>query len=85
MREVQGIAAAANVFIGMIEAPLLIRPYVPGMTQSEVMTLMVGGCATIAGSVLAVYIGLMGGGAETTASTSTSTATESTILGSPPS
>jgi CNT family concentrative nucleoside transporter len=57
----ESLSAAANVFIGQTEAPLVIRPYVPGMTSSELMTLMVGGFATIAGSVLAVYIAMLGG------------------------
>ena len=50
------LAAAANVFIGQTEAPLVIRPYVAGMTRSELMALMTGGFATIAGSVFAVYV-----------------------------
>lgn len=50
------LAAAANVFIGQTEAPLVIRPYVASMTRSELMTLMTGGFATIAGSVFAVYV-----------------------------
>lgn len=51
----ESLAAAANVFVGMTEAPLVIRPYVDGMTQSEIMALMTSGFATIAGSVLMVY------------------------------
>lgn len=58
----ESLSAAANVFIGQTEAPLVVRPYIPEMTKSELMTLMAGGFATIAGSVLAVYIGLLGGG-----------------------
>ena len=50
------LAAAANVFIGQTEAPLVIRPYVAAMTRSELMALMTGGFATIAGSVFAVYV-----------------------------
>ncbi len=50
------LAAAANVFIGQTEAPLVIRPYVATMTRSELMSLMTGGFATIAGSVFAVYV-----------------------------
>ena len=49
------LAAVANIFAGQTEAPLVIRPYLSGMTQSELMSLMVGGFATVAGSVLAVY------------------------------
>jgi CNT family concentrative nucleoside transporter len=52
------LSASANVFMGMTEAPLIVRPYVPGMTQSEIFTMMVGGLATIAGSVMAIYISL---------------------------
>ena len=49
------LATAANIFIGQTEAPLLIKPYITRMTRSELLTLMVGGMATIAGGVLAVY------------------------------
>ena len=52
------LAASANVFLGQTEAPLMVRPYVMGMTRSELMALMVGGFATIAGSVFAVYVGM---------------------------
>ena len=52
------LAAAANVFVGQTEAPLMVRPYVMGMTRSELMALMVGGFSTIAGSVFAVYVGM---------------------------
>ena len=52
------LAAAANVFLGQTEAPLMVRPYVMGMTRSELMALMVGGFSTIAGSVFAVYVGM---------------------------
>ena len=58
----ESISVAANVFIGQTEAPLVVRPYVSGMTQSELLTLMVGGMATIAGGVLAAYVNLLGGG-----------------------
>ncbi|MCE2825774.1 MAG: hypothetical protein LW626_01610 [Verrucomicrobium sp.] len=53
------LGAAANIFMGQTEAPLLIRPYLPGMTRSELHCLMVGGFATIAGSVMGVYSGLL--------------------------
>ena len=56
----EALAMAANVFVGQTEAPLVIRPYLPTMTRSELMALMTGGFATIAGSVLAVYIGFLG-------------------------
>ncbi len=49
------LSAAANIFMGQTEAPLVIRPYVPHMTRSELMTIMVCGMAHIAGGVLAVY------------------------------
>lgn len=52
------LSAAANVFVGQTEAPLVVKPYVAGMTRSELLTLMVGGLATIAGSVLGVYLTL---------------------------
>ena len=52
------LSAAANVFMGQTEAPLIVKPYVPSMTQSELLALMVGGLATISGGVMAVYISL---------------------------
>ena len=61
MRKVMGtsgsetLSAAANIFMGQTEAPLVIRPYVPRMTRSEIMTIMVCGMAHIAGGVAAVY------------------------------
>ena len=54
----ESLAAAANIFIGQTEAPLVVRPYVASMTRSELMALMVGGFATIAGGVLAAFVGL---------------------------
>lgn len=54
----ESLAAAANVFVGQTEAPLVVRPYVASMTRSELMALMVGGFATIAGGVLAAFVGL---------------------------
>ena len=53
------LSSAANVFMGQTEAPLLIRPYLPKMSRSELATVMVGGFATIAGSVLAAYVGML--------------------------
>lgn len=50
------LAAAANIFMGQTEAPLIIKPYLPRMTRSELLCLMVGGMATIAGGVMAAYI-----------------------------
>ncbi len=52
------LAAAANIFVGQTEAPLMVRPYISSMTKSELMALMVGGFATIAGGVLAAYAGM---------------------------
>lgn len=57
----ESLAAAANVFIGQTEAPLIIKPYLERMSKSELLCLMVGGMATIAGGVLAAYIGFLGG------------------------
>lgn len=57
----ESLAASANIFLGQTEAPLLIRPYIERMTKSEIMALMTGGMATIAGGVLAAYIGFLGG------------------------
>ncbi len=54
----ESLAAAANVFMGMTEAPLVVKPFVPRMTESEMMALMTGGMATIAGSVMAGYVRL---------------------------
>ena len=54
----ESLAAAANIFMGQTEAPLVIKPYLKTMTSSEIMALMVGGMATIAGGVLAAYVGL---------------------------
>jgi len=56
----ESLSNAANVFVGQTEAPLLIRPYIQGMTQSEILTIMTGGMATIAGGVMAAYIQILG-------------------------
>lgn len=53
----ESLAAAANVFAGQTEAPLVIRPFIDKMTKSELMALMTGGMATVAGGVLAAYVG----------------------------
>ncbi len=58
----ESLAAAANVFIGQTEAPLVVKPYLEDMTESEVLCLMVGGMATIAGGVFAAYVGFLGNG-----------------------
>ena len=57
----ESLAAVGNVFLGQTEAPLLVRPYLGKMTKSELFCLMSGGMATIAGGVLAAYIGFLGG------------------------
>jgi concentrative nucleoside transporter, CNT family len=57
----ESLAAAANIFIGQTEAPLLVKPYIAKMTKSEIMCLMTGGMATIAGGVFAAFIGFLGG------------------------
>lgn len=56
----ESMAVVANVFVGMTEAPLVVRPYIEPMTRSELMTLATGGFATIAGSVLGVYLVFVG-------------------------
>lgn len=57
----ESLSAAGNVFLGQTEAPLLVRPYLDGMTKSETLCLMTGGMATIAGGVMAAYINFLGG------------------------
>lgn len=61
----ESLSVAANVFVGQTEAPLVVRPYIEKMTESELFTMMVGGMATIAGAVLAAYIIMLGGADET--------------------
>jgi CNT family concentrative nucleoside transporter len=56
----ESLAAAANVFIGQTEAPLVIKPYLEKMTRSEILCLMTGGMATIAGGVFALFVTLLG-------------------------
>ncbi len=55
----EGLGVSANVFVGMVEAPLLIRPYVEKMTRSELFTLMTSGMATIAGTVMVLYASIL--------------------------
>lgn len=55
----EGLGVSANIFVGMVEAPLLIRPYVEKMTRSELFTLMTSGMATIAGTVMVLYAGIL--------------------------
>jgi len=54
----ESLSATANIFVGQTEAPLIIRPYIKTMTQSELFAIMVGGLASVAGSILAGYAGL---------------------------
>ena len=54
----ESMSAAANIFVGQTEAPLVVRPFIPKMTRSELFAIMVGGLASIAGSVMAGYAGL---------------------------
>jgi CNT family concentrative nucleoside transporter len=58
----ESLSAAGNIFLGQTEAPLLVRPFIARMTQSELHCLMTGGMATIAGSVMGAYITFLGGG-----------------------
>jgi len=55
------LSASANIFLGQTEAPFLVKPYLSGMTRSELLTIMVGGMATIAGAVMMAYIAFLGG------------------------
>jgi CNT family concentrative nucleoside transporter len=55
----ESLGTAANVFVGMVESALTVRPYVAGMTRSELFTLMTAGMATVAGSVMAAYTGFV--------------------------
>jgi CNT family concentrative nucleoside transporter len=57
----ESLNASANIFLGQTEAPLLIRPYLATMTRSELLAVMVGGMATIAGAVMVAYIQMLGG------------------------
>lgn len=60
----ESLSTAANIFLGQTEAPLMIRPYLDKMTRSEIMCIMVGGFANTAGSVMAAYVGMLGGADE---------------------
>jgi CNT family concentrative nucleoside transporter len=57
----ESLSTAANIFLGQTEAPLLVKPFLNNMTRSELLCVMVGGMATIAGGVLAAYVGFLGG------------------------
>lgn len=54
----ESLSAAANIFAGQTEAPLVVKPFINSMTRSELMALMTGGMATVAGGVLAAYVGM---------------------------
>ena len=54
------LSVSANIFVGQTEAPLMIRPFIQNMTKSELMTIMTGGFATVAGGVLALYVNWLG-------------------------
>ena len=57
----EALSGAANIFLGQTEAPLTVKPFIASMTRSQIMAVMTGGFATIAGSVLAAYVGILGG------------------------
>jgi len=57
----ESLSVAGNIFLGQTESPLLIKAYLPKMSRSEIMLVMTGGMATLAGGVLASYIGFLGG------------------------
>lgn len=57
----ESLSVAGNIFLGQTEAPLMIKAYLEKMTRSEILLVMVGGMATVAGGVLAAYIGFLGG------------------------
>ena len=56
----ESLSVTANIFVGQTEAPLVVKPFINRMTRSEIMAVMAGGMATIAGSVMAAYIALLG-------------------------
>lgn len=57
----ESLVAAGNIFVGMTESPLMVRPFIPGLTRSELMAVMTSGFATIAGTVMGLYIGILDG------------------------
>jgi CNT family concentrative nucleoside transporter len=57
----ESVSTAANIFLGQTEAPLMIRPFIERLNRSEVLCIMIGGMANTAGSVLAAYVGFLGG------------------------
>ena len=58
----ESLSTAGNIFLGQTEAPLMVKPFIPNMTRSELMLIMIAGMSTMAGGVLAAYIGMLGGG-----------------------
>ena len=58
---VEGLGTAANIFVGMVESPLLTRPYLPHISRSELFTVMTSGMATIAGTVMVLYATILAG------------------------
>jgi CNT family concentrative nucleoside transporter len=56
----ESLSCTANIFVGQTEAPLMIKPFIKGMTKSEILTIMIGGMATIAGGVMAAYVKMLG-------------------------
>lgn len=60
----ESLSVAGNIFLGQTEAPLMIKAYLERMTKSEILLVMIGGMATVAGGVLAAYIGFLGGNDE---------------------
>jgi nucleoside transporter len=58
----ESLATVGNVFLGQTESPLMIKPYIAGMSRSEIMLIMTAGMSTMAGGVLAAYIGMLGNG-----------------------
>ena len=57
----ESLSASANIFVGQTEAPLVVKPYIDKMTRSEIMCVMTGGMATVAGGVMAGYVGMLNG------------------------
>lgn len=79
----EALAMAANVFVGQTEAPLTVKPLLERMTRAQLMTLMVGGFATVAGSVLAAYVGYLGRGDEGEAAMYTKHLLSASVLSAP--
>ena len=79
----ESLAMAANIFLGQTEAPLCVKPYIAGMTRSQLMTLMTGGFATVSGSVLAAYVGILGRGDPATATMFTHHILTASVLSAP--